>query len=38
MAGKWVKLEEKVSVHFNPENAHLFTYPEPGLKEELAVE
>ena len=38
MAGKWAKLEEKVSVHFNPENAHLFTYPEPGLKEELAVE
>jgi len=38
MAGKWAKLEEKVSVYFNAENAHLFAYPEAGLKEELAVE
>lgn len=38
MVGRWVKVEEKVSVHFLPENAHVFPYPEAGLKEELAVE
>jgi iron(III) transport system ATP-binding protein len=38
MAGKWVKTGERVSVRFPPENAHLFSYPTIGLKEELAVE
>jgi ABC-type Fe3+/spermidine/putrescine transport system ATPase subunit len=38
MVGKWFKLEEKVSVNFPAESAHVFAYPEAGLKEELAVE
>jgi len=29
---------EKVALSFQPESAHLFTYPEAGLREELAVE
>jgi ABC-type Fe3+/spermidine/putrescine transport system ATPase subunit len=36
--GEWFKLEEKVTVSFPPEKAHLFSYPEAGLKEEVAVE
>ncbi len=38
MVGKWVKVDEKVSVNFPAESAHVFPYPEAGLKEELAVE
>jgi hypothetical protein len=38
MAGKWVRTGERVSVRFSVENAHVFSYPETGLKEELAVE
>jgi ABC-type Fe3+/spermidine/putrescine transport system ATPase subunit len=38
MVGKWAKLGEKVSVSFQMESAHVFPYPEAGLKEELAVE
>jgi ABC-type Fe3+/spermidine/putrescine transport system ATPase subunit len=36
--GEWFKLDEKVTVNFPHEKAHLFTYPEKGLKEEMAVE
>lgn len=36
--GEWFKLDEKVTVSFAPEKAHLFPYPEAGLKEEMAVE
>jgi len=36
--GEWFKLDEKVTVSFPPEKAHLFPYPEAGLKEEIAVE
>ncbi len=36
--GEWFKLDEKVTVNFQREKAHLFVYPETGLKEELAVE
>lgn len=36
--GEWFKLDEKVTVSFPPEKAHLFPYPEAGLKEEVAVE
>ena len=38
MVGRWVKVEEKVFVNFPAESTHVFPYPEPGLKEELAVE
>lgn len=38
MACEWFNIGEKVTVSFQPENAHLFAYPELGLREELAVE
>lgn len=38
MIGEWFKIDEKVNVSFPSERAHLFPYPETGLKEELAVE
>ncbi|MGB9959842.1 MAG: ABC transporter ATP-binding protein [Candidatus Bathyarchaeales archaeon] len=38
MACQWFNLGEKVTVSFQPENAHLFAYPEVGLREEIAVE
>jgi len=38
MIGEWFKTDEKVTVSFPPEKAHMFLYPETGLKEELAVE
>ncbi|MEM3153735.1 MAG: TOBE domain-containing protein, partial [Candidatus Bathyarchaeia archaeon] len=38
MACEWFNIGEKVTLSFQPENAHLFAYPELGLREELAVE
>jgi ABC-type Fe3+/spermidine/putrescine transport system ATPase subunit len=38
MIGEWFKIDEKVKVSFPSERAHMFPYPETGLKEELAVE
>jgi ABC-type Fe3+/spermidine/putrescine transport system ATPase subunit len=38
MIGEWFTLGEKVTVSFLPEKAHIFKYPELGLKEEIAVE
>jgi spermidine/putrescine transport system ATP-binding protein len=38
MMGQWFKVDEEVTVSFSPEKAHIFQYPETGLKEELAVE
>ena len=38
MIGEWFKIDEKVNVSFPSERAHMFPYPETGLKEELAVE
>jgi ABC-type Fe3+/spermidine/putrescine transport system ATPase subunit len=35
---EWFNIGEKVTVSFQPENAHLFAYPEVGLREEMAVE
>jgi ABC-type Fe3+/spermidine/putrescine transport system ATPase subunit len=36
--GEWLNMDEKVTVNFPLEKAHLFRYPETGLKEEMAVE
>jgi len=38
MMGQWFKVDEEVTVSFPPAKAHMFPYPETGLKEELAVE
>lgn len=38
MAEEWFKLGETVTVSFSPEKAHIFKYPESGLKGEIAVE
>jgi ABC-type Fe3+/spermidine/putrescine transport system ATPase subunit len=38
MAEEWFKVGETVTVSFPPEKAHVFKYPEAGLKEEIAVE
>jgi ABC-type Fe3+/spermidine/putrescine transport system ATPase subunit len=38
MIGKWFNIAEQVTVSFPPDKAHVFTYPEVGLKEEMAVE
>ncbi|MEM2994802.1 MAG: ABC transporter ATP-binding protein [Candidatus Bathyarchaeia archaeon] len=35
---EWINVGEKVTVSFPPEKAHMFAYPEVGLKEEMAVE
>jgi ABC-type Fe3+/spermidine/putrescine transport system ATPase subunit len=35
---EWVSVGEKVTVSFPPEKAHMFAYPEVGLREEMAVE
>jgi len=35
---EWFNIGEKVSASFLPEKAHIFTYPDTGLKEEIAVE
>ena len=36
--GKWLKTDERVYVSFPSEKARMFSYPQTGLKEELAVE
>lgn len=36
--GEWFDIGENVTVSFPPEKAHVFAYPEAGLKEEIAVE
>lgn len=38
MVCEWFNIGEKVTVSFQPENAHIFVYPEVGLREEIAVE
>ncbi len=38
MIGEWLNIGEKVTLDFDPEKAHLFKYPEAGLKEEMSVE
>lgn len=38
MIGEWFKVDEEVTVVFPSDKAHMFPYPEIGLKEELAVE
>jgi ABC-type Fe3+/spermidine/putrescine transport system ATPase subunit len=38
MIGKWFNTGEQVTVSFPPDKVHVFTYPEAGLKEEIAVE
>jgi iron(III) transport system ATP-binding protein len=35
---EWFNTGEKVTVSFPPEKAHVFAYPEAGLREEIAVE
>ncbi len=35
---EWFNIGEKVNVSFPPEKAHVFVYPDVGLKEEIAVE
>jgi ABC-type Fe3+/spermidine/putrescine transport system ATPase subunit len=36
--GEWFKLDERVTVSFPSTKTHLFSYPEVGLKEEIAAE
>jgi len=38
LIGEWFNIGEKVTASFQRENAHVFPYPETGLKEEIAVE
>jgi len=38
MIGQWLNINEKVTVSFAPNKAHIFPYPQAGLKEEMAVE
>jgi ABC-type Fe3+/spermidine/putrescine transport system ATPase subunit len=38
MVGEWFNMDEKVTVSFAPDKAHIFPYPQTGLKEEMAVE
>jgi iron(III) transport system ATP-binding protein len=38
MTEEWFNMGEQVTVSFSPEKAHVFAYPEKGLKEEIAVE
>ncbi len=38
MTEEWFNMGETVTVSFPPEKAHVFKYPEKGLKEEIAVE
>jgi ABC-type Fe3+/spermidine/putrescine transport system ATPase subunit len=35
---EWFNMNERVSISFPPEKAHIFKYPDAGLKEETAVE
>jgi ABC-type Fe3+/spermidine/putrescine transport system ATPase subunit len=36
--GEWLNMDERVTISFPSDKAHLFSYPEKGLKEEMAVE
>jgi ABC-type Fe3+/spermidine/putrescine transport system ATPase subunit len=38
MIGEWFSLGQKVTARFPPEKAHVFKYPDAGLKEEISVE
>jgi hypothetical protein len=38
MIGEWFNKGEKVTLKFLPEKAHVFAYPEAGLREEIVVE
>jgi ABC-type Fe3+/spermidine/putrescine transport system ATPase subunit len=38
LIGEWFNIDEKATVSFTPEKAHVFVYPEAGLREETAVE
>jgi ABC-type Fe3+/spermidine/putrescine transport system ATPase subunit len=38
MTEEWFNVNDKVSISFPQEKAHIFTYPEAGLKEEISVE
>jgi ABC-type Fe3+/spermidine/putrescine transport system ATPase subunit len=38
LIGEWFNIGEKVTLTFPPEKAHVFTYPEAGLREEMSVE
>ena len=38
MIGEWFNTHEQVTVSFPAEKAHIFAYPDKGLKEEIAVE
>jgi ABC-type Fe3+/spermidine/putrescine transport system ATPase subunit len=38
MIGEWFNMDDKVTVSFAPDKAHVFPYPQAGLKEEMAVE
>jgi len=38
LIGEWFSTDEKVTVSFPPEKAHVFAYPTIGLREELSVE
>lgn len=38
MIGEWLNIGEKVTVNFPSEKAHVFAYPQAGLREETTVE
>jgi ABC-type Fe3+/spermidine/putrescine transport system ATPase subunit len=38
MTEEWFNMGEKITVNIPPEKAHVFMYPEAGLKEEISVE
>jgi ABC-type Fe3+/spermidine/putrescine transport system ATPase subunit len=38
LMGEWVGNDERVTASFPPEKAHLFKYPETGLREAITVE
>jgi ABC-type Fe3+/spermidine/putrescine transport system ATPase subunit len=38
MIGEWLSMSQKVTLGFVPEKAHIFVYPQAGLKEETSVE
>jgi ABC-type Fe3+/spermidine/putrescine transport system ATPase subunit len=38
MIGEWFNMDDNVTVSFAPDKAHVFPYPQAGLKEEMAVE
>ena len=37
LAEKWVEIGDEVTINYPIEKAHLFTYPEAGLSEEISV-